>query len=127
MLRIGQAAGVGQGRQEGVEDQRRVRIVGHDLGDRGQVQGRADGADLEGGDRHVFQQGARLLGHPVAVELVHILDAGTVRDQQAGDGRQPVASEGGERGAIRLHAEGADGIADAEAQDEGERLVLHVG
>ncbi len=62
---------------------------------------------------------ARLFGHPVGVELIHVLDAGAVGHEQARNRRQPVAAEGGEGGDVGLDAQRADGIGDAKTQDEG--------
>ena len=56
------------GREHRIEDQRHVGIVGDDLRDRRDVLHAAEHADLERVDRHVLEQAARLVGHPVGVD-----------------------------------------------------------
>ncbi|KAF1852355.1 hypothetical protein Lal_00037083 [Lupinus albus] len=117
---------VGQGADEGIEDQRHVGIVGDDLGNHRDVLDAAQCTDLEGGYGHVFQDHAGLVGDPVDFNDLYVFDAGGVADEQSRHHRQTVAAHGGESGEIGLDARGADRIGCAEAEDEGRSLVLHV-
>ena len=71
-----------------VGDQRHVGVVGQDLGDRADALGRAEEADLPGGDRHVFEDAARLLDDHVGVDRVMVEHLGGVAHDDAGDDGQ---------------------------------------
>ena len=73
-----------------VGHQRHVGIVGQDLGDRAHALGRAEEADLPGGDRHVLEDAARLLDDHVGVDGVMVEHLGGVAHHDARDDRQRV-------------------------------------
>ena len=63
------------GGQDWIEDERHIRIVGQNLGDRGDILDAAEHADLEHVDRHVFEETACLIGDPLRIERLDALDA----------------------------------------------------
>ena len=110
-----------------IEDQRNVGIVGHDLGDRGDVLDAAEHADLERVDRHVLEQAARLVGDPVGVDRLHAFDAQRVLHRDRRDDRQRMAAHARERQDVGLHSRAAGRIGRRERQHERRKFRIVVG
>jgi hypothetical protein len=107
------------GREHGIEDRAGSRDSRDDLGDRGDVLDAAEHAELERVDRHVLEQLARLVGHPVGVDRQHALDAERVLHGERGHDRQRMAAHARERQEVGLQSRAARRIGRGERQHDG--------
>jgi len=120
-------AAIGQRRRERVEHERHVGIVGHDLRHRRDLLQAGQGADLDGGHRHVLEQHARLFHDERVVGRLDVVHARGIRHEQARHDREGVAAMHGEDGHVGLDAQRPDRVGGPEREDEWRRLVLHSG
>ena len=119
-LLVGQRIAAAGGEHR-IEHQRDVGIVGEDFGDDGNDFGAAEQAELEGRHRHVFEQGARLVGDPVGVDVQDVLDPARVLDGQGRDDGERMAAHARQRQQVGLEAGAAGGVGSGEGQDDGRR------
>ena len=75
-----------------VGDQRHVGVIRGDLSDGADVLRAADKTHLDGGYRHVFERGARLLGNSIFVKCKVVQDFCCVAGIGAGHHRQRVCT-----------------------------------
>ena len=61
------------------------------------------------------------------VDFMHVFDARAVGHQQGGGDGEGVTAMGGEGGEVCLHTQSADGVGNAESENQRRRLVLHDG
>src|SRR5450830_1013881 len=92
------------GSNERIQNQRDIRVIRDNLGNRGNILNAADRADLECGYRHVFKNDPCLIGHPVDVDDLNVFDTRRIADQQGRDDGQAVAAHGGKGSEVGLDA-----------------------
>ncbi len=106
-------------REDRVEHDRQVGIVGHDLGDGRDGLDVAEHAELECGDRHVLEDRARLVVDVVGVDRDEFLDARRVLDREAGRDAGRMAAHRGDRHHVGLQPRAAGRIAGGERHHHG--------
>ena len=110
--------------QHRVENQRDFGVIGNHFGDRSNGFETAEHADLECGDRHVFENAARLVGDPFTVDRQHAVDAHGVLHRDCGDHGNRVATHAGKRHDVGLQSGAAGRIGGGEHHDNG-RGISH--
>ena len=110
------------GREHGIEHERDLGVVRHDFRDCRDRLDTAEHADLECGDRHVFQNAPRLIGDPLGVDGAHVVDARRVLDRDRRDHRKRMAAHARERHDVRLQACASAWVGCGEHEDDGRKI-----
>ena len=113
--------------QHRIEDQRHVRIVGDDLGDRRDVLDAAEHADLERVDRHVLEQRSAPGRRPSRSRSPAGPRRRRVLHGDRRDHRQRMAAHAGERQDVGLQAGAARRIGCGEREHDGRKFGIVVG